>query len=164
MKTKTTTTTTVAILSTLLLVSCGKKTYEDPKTVGYDKVGTPTNEAENLLEMVKQDLISYGVKEKSLDFSKIRVVGVGNIYDTLGGICMSDTKNIILNKRKFSDGTYAVFDKKEVIAHELGHCLFNLDHDDSRFNLMNTYRLPISNTMYYDVIKDFANKLISLGY
>jgi hypothetical protein len=156
--------TGLALLTTLSLVSCGPKPQEDSKAAGFDKVGVSTNETENLLSMVKQDLISHGVKEASLDFSKIGTVGVGNLDDNTGGVCYTDSKNIVLNKKKFSDGSYDIYDKKEVLAHEIGHCLFGLDHDDKNFNLMNTHKPVISNTMYQDLIKDFANKLISLGY
>lgn len=158
------------LAATLLISSCGNMALSgksDSSTglpSGYDSVGTSTNETANLLEMVKQDFISFGVKESSLDFSKIGVVGVGSLDDNTVGICISGTKNIVLNRKKFESGALDIYDKKGTLAHEIGHCLFNLQHDDSHLAIMNTKRVLLSNTMYHDLMSDLSKDLIAKGY
>lgn len=50
------------------------------------------------------------------------------------GVCMPFQKRIILNKKFIQESGQDSFALQQLIFHELGHCVLNLDHNDDIMN------------------------------
>lgn len=68
---------------------------------------------------------------------------------------------IHINRDRWSD--YSELTKVWIILHELGHDYFNLEHDDTNMNIMNTAIPPaLTSKLWRKAKEDFTNKLKQL--
>lgn len=89
-----------------------------------------------------QPIIDQFIKDAATQGNNVQVftpINFGDVksqngasFDTVA-ICMNDvvSNEIIVDKDHWNDGYTTDFDKKMIIYHELGHCVFNLSHKDT---------------------------------
>lgn len=107
-----------------LLVGCG--TQEEEKYDWDRELQDPVHEFVQRMDANNEKLL--GLKTIKLRFP------VDPLNDTTRGLCVFhyDSREIYI------DSTVSEADRRVIMIHELGHCLFDLKHDD-RTLIMNTY-------------------------
>lgn len=85
----------------------------------------------------KEDLKKYEIKKGN--FYDILVLEYGPLPNNLLGRCRTDIVfGLRIRTLTLKEGVDDPFLIKYIYYHEMGHCNFNLKHDDNGFKLMNT--------------------------
>ena len=120
-----------ALIFSLLLSSCG---YE-PKQINYTDLRTREN---SIIDPVFYPFLAtfqnyYNVKIRN---THVIFASTNDIIAKTSGICSMATnqKNLIMINIDYWEESN-VFGKEQLLFHELGHCVFNLDHDNSRIDI-----------------------------
>lgn len=146
----------IAVIS-IFTISCGPK---------YPKNGYETNEA------FKPFVSSF---EQNMSVKNRVPVVFKNLEGSNIGLCHRYANNVSANWIEIDEDYWSYLDdmgKEELIYHELGHCVFGLDHDDSEININgNTIEKTIMNSYhfgyrwYYQTYRDYyIDELRSRAY
>jgi beta-lactamase regulating signal transducer with metallopeptidase domain len=128
------------LLILLLLVSCGKDSEES--SLQYFK-----NDV--FFKELREDYIDYIERRNFLIeesyLNKIRTIPISfsNQIPTNAGVCI-DKNHILVNS--FYQDPYFNQELRQIVYHELGHCIFDLKHVNESMDLM----LPSMNTFFTD--------------
>lgn len=132
------------ILSSLMSLGCSNqfspKVYQNPELIPLVNV-----------------VLNEGIKRGKFYLTQDISINYSDLSGTTVGVCIRtvDSKTILIDKKFW---IYNINTREQVIAHELGHCMLNLRHNDSYTrnypaSLMNSYIFNsvifISNRDYY---------------
>ena len=115
------------ILVILLGISCGKQ-LNDLLNMGkrpHKNSITDASFTDQVVEFEKTFKLKVSVP---IVFEKLDSNKAGACYKWSDGY-----REIRINPEYWD--TYSVFEREQLVFHELGHCIFNLDHDDSIFTV-----------------------------
>jgi hypothetical protein len=136
------------IILAMFLGACGRETEIIVETPDYPpnlKVYGAQESAKELVEKFRQEGWSRGVpidtSRVTLYFTKDEIT-VSEAITTLGACYKPDNqrRTVIINENHWenSDG----IKRMVLIFHELGHCILNKDHDDTKLSIMNSKIIP----------------------
>jgi len=106
----------------LTLSSCGSANYSIKGFESYvEEFHAQASKYNKAIDLAHLD-ISFGDTQSAGP----EVIGLCYTYES------SEDKDIVINKEFWNDATE--LQRKELMFHEMGHCLLDLDHDDSIVN------------------------------
>lgn len=125
----------VFIIVGLVTSGCGKPGVIDPETVSY------VNSFQDASQRVGKALTiaNSGV---SVNFGVVDHVG------ETGAMCDQNSNSVIIDKASWDQ--MSVDQRKQVIYHELGHCVLHRDHDNSKDEATNCHVSLMSSSSVVD--------------
>ena len=156
-------------LTSVLIVSCGAAPNSMLGFLTLPTDSATTQDSTSLQEIVYevlQDFKAVGLSTLNADKQDVQFVDsfnyVINTNESTLAVCYMGTSKIRVLRSKFNELTKLM--KKQLIAHELGHCLYNLQHTDQTGTLMYPVQTNIPNStlgsfIYDSMLQDFANRL-----
>jgi hypothetical protein len=149
--------------SATLLVSCGQKeeTIKDSEPIinleDIQNLEKDPAEVIYIANVVKNDFTSLGMPEHK---TKDLIYFFGDIDNKKGkvfGSCFYQIRYIVIDRNSFKEMNFAT--KKRLLAHELGHCAFDVigHHENKETQLMKTYASSTyTENQYQSQIQEFS--------
>ena len=133
----------IAFILILAIVGCGKTIYNPEFFHDYVK----TFEAESRIYGNAQNVNNLIIRFAGRDSP--------NLPDTIAGRCTASIGTPLIEINPVHWSHFTAECKEILIFHEMGHCILNLDHDDSKPAIMNTNLLCHYNDNRTGILSDF---------
>ena len=154
-----------------LIMGCGNQVNEgnNSSSNNVESFGDVNPSFNFYIEKVKNKLFKYGVNYQSIQKINYVSINYGEIKDEAVGVCNTKFKihdnidkeitsrKIMIDPIKWNNLNQE--EKIEILAHELGHCAWLLNHLDSENQIMS----PIVSNINEDAWLYFANQIKSIS-
>lgn len=117
-------------------------------------IGTPVQYVDESLINYYKKFVSIVKKEcPSLELPNQLIIETGNLSDDNIGVCVTFSFRKHITIDKFYWLTSNEQSKKQLMYHELTHCVLGLHHIESELNYMNPYIIEISEEALEEQLK-----------